>query len=119
MEPEFLFIKSSKCKRQCFFPKRSSRILKCIIKKKSVWKHSIVEVRRPGRRTQGWTAMAVAMKGSGWIGSGSVKEASGLVEWREGDKTVKSDSQLSGLTKHVNCDPICCDVEGRERWVIF
>lgn len=63
--------------------------------------------------------MAVAMKGSGWIGSGSVKEASGLVEWREGDKTVKSDSQLSGLTNHVNCDPICCDGEERERWVNF
>ena len=63
--------------------------------------------------------MAVAMKGSGWIGSGSGKEASGLVEWREGDKSVKSDSQLSGLTKHVTCDPICCDGEGRERWMLF
>lgn len=47
--------------------------------------------------------------------SGSVKEASGLVEWKEGDKSVKGDSQLSGLTKHVNCDPICCDGEERER----
>lgn len=52
-----------------------------------------------------------------WSGSG--KEASGLVEWREGDKSVKSDSQLSGLTKHVTCDPICCDGEGRERWMLF
>lgn len=51
-----------------------------------------MEVRRPGRRTQGGTTVAVAMKGSGWIGSGSGKEASGLVEWREGDKSVKSDS---------------------------
>ena len=74
---------------------------------------------RPGRRTRGWTSGC--SNEEKWTDgkSGSVKEASGLAECREGDKSVKGDSQLSALTKHVNCDSVCCDGEERERWVIF